>query len=181
MTTKKKTSPTPVIDMTPSLGDRVSVVSATIFDSSGKSSDLLATGTITKTDPLPGWDYEVTFDGELSLVGRDKIKSRLYNKHQIAKSCGSIPAKIEYGVYHALTREYDAINKYNQVVNCAETICKRMQRAPTIELIIELNSEKLHFLDQLPELKQEVEDARKGLADAMRLLFFENPDDKTPV
>ena len=76
MATKKKTNPTPVIDMTPSLGDHVSVVAATIFDNAGNLSDVLATGVVTKTNPEPGWDYEVTFDGILSLDGRGDIKSR---------------------------------------------------------------------------------------------------------
>ena len=183
MATKKKTKNTQSMDMTLSIGDRVSIVSATIFDNNGKLSDLLATGTITKVDPVPGWDYEVTFDGELSLDGRDKMKSRLYNRHQIIKAFDDSdhPVKMESEIYNALRREDRAINNYNDVVGCINSAIRRMQSSTNPEYIAALNSDRLRYLAEIPKLEQEIKDARKEIADMIRSLLAENPDDKTSV
>lgn len=183
MAAKKKTKNKQSMDMTLSIGDRVSVVSATIFDSNGKLSDLLATGTITKVDPVPGWDYEVAFDGELSLDGRDKIKSRLYNRHQIIKAfdVSAKPVEMESEIYNALRREDKAIHNYNHVVGCIDSIVKRMQSSNDPEYIRVLNHERLDSLAEITALEQEIKDARKQIADVIRSLLAENPDDKTSV
>ena len=183
MAAKKKTKNKQFTDMTLSIGDHVIVVTATIFDNSGKLSDLLATGTITKVDPTPGWDYEVTFDGELSLDGRDKIKSRLYNRHQIAKAFNNSakPVEMESEIYNALRREDKAIHDYNHAVGCIDAIFRRMQSSNIPEYIAELNCERLSYLAKIPKLEQEVKDARKQIAGAIRSLLAENLDDKTSV
>lgn len=180
---KRKSQSKQSINMTLSVGDRVTIASATIFDSAGKSSDMLATGSITKVDPMSGWDYEVTFDQELSLDGREAIKSRLYNRHQLIKEFDS-PIKFARGVSElgsALRFEDQMIYDYNRAVSCFEDICDRMKKSKDPERIAELNLKRLEILTEISQLEQGIKDARKCLANVIRKLLAEYPDDNTSV
>ena len=183
MAATKKSKTKKAVDMTLSIGDRVRVVSATIFDNRGNLSDLLATGTITKVNPMPGWDYEVTFNGELSLDGRDKIKSRLYNKHQISKAFKDLtaPDRMEDEISEAFYRVSDAIRRYNGAVGHIEDINNRMQRCRKPEDIADLHCDRLDYLERIPVLEQEVKDAKKHLAVTIRLLIAGDLDDTASV
>lgn len=179
-TKKKKTSS--ATDLLPSLGDSVIVISATIFDNSETLSDLLATGVVTAVNPAAGWDYEVTFSGELSLKGREKIKSRLYNKHQIAKNTNmsSIPNVMNSGIYEALNEESAAIYDYNQTIRCLKDLTSRIASEKRPERLADMIAQRERCVLALVDKEKRAKDARKRLAEEIRLLLVENPDDKTP-
>ena len=180
---KRKSQSKQSINMTLSVGDRVTIASATIFDSTGTSSDMLATGSITKVDPMSGWDYEVTFDQELSLGGREAIKSRLYNRHQLIKEFDSSIkfAREESELGSAIRFEDRMTYDYNCAVRYFEDICDRMKKSKDPERIAELNIKRLEVLTEISQLEQGIKDARKSLVNVIRKLLAECPDDKTPV
>ena len=183
MATKKKSKTGTAIDMTLSIGNSVSVVSSTIFDHKGELSDLLATGTITKVNPEPGWDYEVTFDGVLSLEGRPPMQSRLYNKHQIVKAVkvSEVPTKIDNGLYDALRDEVDAVRDYNYMVMQIKELCTRITKCTVADRLAELYAQRDNLLSSLPAAGAKIKRARRQLADAIRSLLGEETGNQTDV
>ena len=177
---KKSKASGNIVDTAPVLGDSVTIVSATIFDNAGNLSDLLASGKISKINPEPGWDYEVTFDGVLSLDGREPMKSRLYNKHQIIKDAKfSIPSKASTCLYEAINEEFSAVREYNYFVEDIRDVCKQIAGCTLPDKLQALYLRRNRLMKSISEKSDLVKKARAALAAVILQLLDENSYDKT--
>lgn len=176
---KKKNVTVSVSSVTPDVGDKVIVISPTILDDGGKLSDLSATGTITKLAPAPGWDYEVTFDGILSLDGRENIKTRFYNDHQIVKLYQQ-PQHItkieEFGVFEMMRRVAAAINEYNYVIDSIKNIESRIPRMRKPEDLLSCYQDLDKLYSKLPRIAEQINCYKSKVAFEIRSLLDEYPN-----
>lgn len=175
---KKKNVTVSVSSVAPDVGDKVIVISPTILDDGGKLSDLSATGTITKLDPAPGWDYEVTFDGILSLDGRENIKTRFYNDHQIVKLYQQ-PQHItkidEFGVFEMMRRVSAAINEYNHIIDNIKNIESHIPRMRKPEDLLCCYQDLDKLYSKLPRIAEQINGYKSKVASEIRSLLDEYP------
>ena len=176
----RKKSAEVALSIAPKLGDSVRVITPTIFDNARKLSDLLITGTVTKVNPEPGWDYEVTFNGTLSLDGRGDIKTRFYNIHQISKMANNkmqmeVPKEMGRGIYDVIMDTARAADYYNHIIRQINEIDKRIQNSlSNTNALIGLCYDRDCLMTKLPQALEQVNTSRAALAAELRALFAEH-------